>query len=351
MRAGIDVSLTDPDATEEERRQATQVLSESILQAEALIQSLLALARSEQASEARMEVDLAEIVAQSLAEVTEGIEERGLQLDAALEPVYVLGDPPLLRVLAANLLRNAVAYNRPRGTIDVAVKATPDGAELRVSNTGDVVLEDEVAGLFEPFRRSRASRSTGAGLGLAIAKSVTEAHHGSIGANANESGGLSVRVSLPAPHQVASSAEAGRGGHSRRRGLRGLLFVFLVICGLAAAAGYAAFAGAVSVARVPIVHESDAKVGRAVQAFPLVWSGMAESNVLRVAGEPSWAAPSRVCPVKTTVGIAATQCWPGQRCLEYGDIESDQSVEFCFQGGLVRKKWWSGRAWQEIVDH
>jgi signal transduction histidine kinase len=79
------------------------------------------------------------------------------------------------------------------------VKLTADGT-LTVSNTGPVVPPEQVASLFEPFRRlagERLDHGGGAGLGLTIARSIVAAHGGSIEASANPGGGLTVDVRLP----------------------------------------------------------------------------------------------------------------------------------------------------------
>ena len=68
-------------------------------------------------------------------------------------------------------------------------------------NTGDDVPPDEVAALFEPFRRRsgvRIDHSGGAGLGLSIARSITRAHGGTIRARPRSEGGLIVDIELPA---------------------------------------------------------------------------------------------------------------------------------------------------------
>ena len=140
MRAAVEVSLSDPAASEDERREATATLLESVQRSGHLVQSLLALARSEAAAEVRVEVDLAELAAAALEEVSGGIEERGLRLRTALQPAVVRGDPALLRTLALNLLRNAFEHNRARGEISLAVDRVEEHARLRVSNTGAVVL-------------------------------------------------------------------------------------------------------------------------------------------------------------------------------------------------------------------
>jgi signal transduction histidine kinase len=349
MRAGIDVTLTDPEASEDERRAATATLVESIDRSDALIRSMLALARSDQALEERVSIDLAEVVAQSLAEVAEQIDAKGLELRTDLTHATVCGDPALLRTMAANLLRNAVVYNRQRGSLTISVQERQHSATMTVSNTGHVVLDDEVESLFEPFRRSRASRSTGAGLGLAIVKSVVASHGGSVTAVARPAGGLDVEVLLPLDRAILAAAGEPRTTRPWRRwGFIGMFWA-LTSCGVATGTGYAAFAGALAVARVPVVDRSDKQAEHGAQAFPLVWAGMSEDNVRRVAGAPTWAAPSSVCAFHFRKGIGLAPCWPGQRCLQYGDVDSTRSVEFCFRGGLVGKQIWQGKRWDIVT--
>ncbi|HTJ37268.1 MAG TPA: HAMP domain-containing sensor histidine kinase [Dactylosporangium sp.] len=123
--------------------------------------------------------------------------EAGLTITAQLHPRVVLGEQVLLERLITNLVQNAIKYNRPEGTIDVRVGDSP---ALVIANTGDDVPPDEVSALFEPFRRRSATRidhSGGAGLGLAIARSITRAHDGTIAASSTGRDGLRVEVNFP----------------------------------------------------------------------------------------------------------------------------------------------------------
>jgi signal transduction histidine kinase len=122
-------------------------------------------------------------------------DEAGITIVSRLSPRLVLGEQVLLERLVTNLVQNALKYNRPDGTIEVEVADT-----LIVTNTGDDVPPDEVAALFEPFRRRSATRidhSGGAGLGLAIARSITRAHDGTIAASSTGHDGLRVEVTFP----------------------------------------------------------------------------------------------------------------------------------------------------------
>jgi signal transduction histidine kinase len=119
----------------------------------------------------------------------------GLTVRRDLRPAPVTGSRVLLERLAANLVENAVRHNVAGGWVDVAT----DGATLTVRNGGPSVPPDQVAGLFEPFRRLAADRvgsTRGHGLGLSIVEAVTTAHRGTVRAEALAGGGLSVTVEL-----------------------------------------------------------------------------------------------------------------------------------------------------------
>ncbi|MGC5053524.1 sensor histidine kinase [Micromonospora sp. DT48] len=164
---------------------------------ERLIEGLLALSESDQGLRSRTAQRLDQVVAGVLAAYQDRITEAGVTVQSHLEPRTVLGERVLLERLVTNLVENAIKYNRPGGTITVTVGRSP---ALTVVNTGQVVPAEAVSGLFEPFRRlarDRTNHSGGAGLGLAIARSITQAHDGLISARPAEYGGLRVDVELP----------------------------------------------------------------------------------------------------------------------------------------------------------
>jgi signal transduction histidine kinase len=114
-----------------------------------------------------------------------------------LVPRVVMGEAVLLERLVANLVQNAIKYNRPGGCVAIGVGETP---ALRVTNTGMAVAAEDVPALFEPFRRhsgTRIDHSGGAGLGLTIVRSIAQAHDGTVTATAGRDGGLEVDVFMP----------------------------------------------------------------------------------------------------------------------------------------------------------
>ena len=202
IRAEVDVALADPDASAAELRETAERVRTATERSERLIESLLTLSRSEADAVARPEaVDLAAAVELALEGVAGELREQGIEVRTDLGCARAQGDRRLIERLVANLVENAARHNAPGGWIAVTTRRG-DGdrlARLRVENSGTVVPSERVDGLLEPFQRlARHAPGSGAGLGLSIVRSVTDAHGGSLSVEARPEGGLRVDVRLPA---------------------------------------------------------------------------------------------------------------------------------------------------------
>ncbi len=128
-----------------------------------------------------------------------------LAMPAGAGPVTVLADHTRLKQVLLNLLSNAIKYNRVGGAVRVACAqppAGPDGRHLlriSISDDGPGLDGGQQARLFDPFERLDASRSTveGAGLGLAVSRSLVQAMDGRIGLDSARGHGSTFWVELP----------------------------------------------------------------------------------------------------------------------------------------------------------
>ncbi|MFF7708339.1 heavy metal sensor histidine kinase [Pseudomonas sp. NPDC007930] len=115
---------------------------------------------------------------------------------------HLAGDRGLLRRALANLLENALRYTPAGGEVRVIIEHTEGVATLAVFNTGPQVPAEQLARLFDRFYRADPARAAAAGshhagLGLAITRSIAQAHGGTLTAEAAE-GGMAFTLALPA---------------------------------------------------------------------------------------------------------------------------------------------------------
>ena len=199
MRTAIDVTLAKPGRTAAQLEATAVRVRDAVGRAEHMIDALLTLAVSDRRELAADEpFDLATAAEDAVEEAAADIASLGLRLDADLAPAETTGDPHLLERMIGNLVANAVRHNSPGGEIMLASGMRDGQAFFHVANSGPVVPDDVIPSLFEPFTRAerRTGNSGGAGLGLAIARSVAMAHGTTVQARSRPGGGLDVLVTM-----------------------------------------------------------------------------------------------------------------------------------------------------------
>ncbi|HLJ66398.1 MAG TPA: HAMP domain-containing sensor histidine kinase [Chloroflexota bacterium] len=152
-----------------------------------LIDDLFELARIESGSlELRLQaVPLPALVAETVAGLQLQAHEKGIDLHAEWEgdlPPLAIDGPRMQRVLT-NLIQNALRHTPAGGRVDVCVARANGRVMLSVTDSGEGIAAEDRQHVFERFYRGEKSRSRergGAGLGLAIARGIVEAHHGTI---------------------------------------------------------------------------------------------------------------------------------------------------------------------------
>ncbi len=146
-------------------------------------------------------IDLAAVAAQVVEEHQPFAKGAGLDLSLqAAGAVPVLGDADRLVRVLENLVVNACKFSPSGGEVRVGVAPEGEEAVLTVADTGIGVSEAERARLFERMYRAPGAidrHVEGAGLGLAIAKAIVEAHSGTITLDSTPGAGTLVRVAMP----------------------------------------------------------------------------------------------------------------------------------------------------------
>lgn len=112
--------------------------------------------------------------------------------------LLALADPQRLQQVFTNLLTNACKYNRPDGQVVLAARRSGDQVLIEITDTGMGLSEDEIAQLFQPFKRAASSAHIeGTGLGLYIVKQLVERMHGHISVHSEKGQGSCFTVALP----------------------------------------------------------------------------------------------------------------------------------------------------------
>ena len=121
-----------------------------------------------------------------------------LQTEPANGPVLIVGDEQLLMQMLVNLVENAIRHCGPDTVINLGTNISADVPELRVSDSGPGIPENERSNVLRRLYRLEKSRTTsGNGLGLALVKAVVEIHGAGIELTDNQPG-LQVRIVFPA---------------------------------------------------------------------------------------------------------------------------------------------------------
>jgi signal transduction histidine kinase len=210
MLTTLEVSLRKA-RTAEEYRETLAECRDLVKQMTQLVGRLLTLtwldARSDQLRHEA--VDAGDVADQCAALVRPLARANGLKLEVHRElPVRLTTDPDKLREVIANLMHNAIEYNRPAGSVDVSVRRAGTGLDLEVSDTGIGIAAEHRDHIFERFYRADPSRqATGlhAGLGLAIVRGYVELMGGTISVESELGRGSTFRVRIPSAENGTSS--------------------------------------------------------------------------------------------------------------------------------------------------
>lgn len=183
-----------------EHREALEAHLEQYDRLNRMIESLLFLARADGETAAPETRPLAggplvREVAEFFAPLAE---ESGLALTVSGEAT-LRADESLLRMALSNLLANALRFTPPGGTVALAITPSDHGRTVvTVADTGCGIAPEHLAKIFDRFYRVEAARSSGgAGLGLALVRTIMTLHHGTVTATSQVGRGTTFHLEFP----------------------------------------------------------------------------------------------------------------------------------------------------------
>jgi signal transduction histidine kinase/ribosomal protein L7/L12 len=188
--------LRDPQTA----REGVAAIRQESERMQKLAEALLALTRGDEGAPLEIEDHDLAAVAEEAARTarTAAGEKLAVRYLPEERPVNASFDRDRIREATSILLDNAVRYTPEGGKVTVAVREANGWADLEVSDTGVGIPEDQLPLIFERFYRADPSRAaSGAGLGLAIARQIAEAHGGKIEVESTPGEGSTFRLLLP----------------------------------------------------------------------------------------------------------------------------------------------------------
>jgi signal transduction histidine kinase len=165
----------------------------------------LSLAESGALALYREAVDIGALVRETVDSFASQADPLGVTLETHVPDglPQVNADPVRAREILANLIANAIRYTPRGGRVDIVARAEDAGVAVDVRDTGAGIAPDRIGRIFDRFYKSAESR--GAGLGLAIAKQLVEAHGGQISATSVVGQGTVIHFTLPLDESRAAS--------------------------------------------------------------------------------------------------------------------------------------------------
>ncbi|MFK8067663.1 MAG: ATP-binding protein [Gammaproteobacteria bacterium] len=146
--------------------------------------------------------DLSDILNRVIDQYQPRLEKQNLTLGILInsEPVFISGDEQRLVQLFSNLLENTIKYTDQNGQVIIACEQDQNNAVVRFEDSSPGIPKENLSKIFDRLYRvenSRNRKTGGAGLGLAIATSIVEAHQGEIIASNSDLGGLKIKIKIP----------------------------------------------------------------------------------------------------------------------------------------------------------
>ena len=181
---------------DDKNRRRAEIIVEQVNRITELIQALLGMARPDERVHVKM--DVADVIAKSLAFYEERFAKLNIEVERAFETVpAIVGDPNRLQQAFLNLFVNAADAMVDGGTLRISIASPrPKEVEIRVEDSGSGISADQLSKVFEPFYTTK-QRGHGTGLGLLVAKGIVDEHNGTIDVESTLGQGTTFLIRLP----------------------------------------------------------------------------------------------------------------------------------------------------------
>ena len=215
IQTAAEVTLERQVRADWEYREALTIVNEQSTRLSGMVEDMFVLARADAGGQrlTKRLLYVDEIVAECVRAVSVVAATRNTRLTTVLQAdVSVEADDGLLRQLVTNLLDNAVRYTPPGGSVTVIVDTDESSANIKVSDTGPGIRLADRDRVFERFVRLDPARSatSGAGLGLPIARWIAEQHGGTLTVEPHPARGCVFIARLPLKHHQRNGTLASR---------------------------------------------------------------------------------------------------------------------------------------------
>lgn len=202
MRSENEVALMDPKLSLADAKQQLKSNIEELENLTTLAEGLLRLAHTDNNSLPKVPVSASGLAETAVQRALPQAEKHGVLIKSTVaKNAYVLADEVSATEALVTLLDNAIKYSPPKSTVHLTVKQDQKFIKFVVKDQGIGIAADELPHIFERFYRADSSRTkqgvSGYGLGLAIAKSIANAHNGSVTATSTVGKGSTFTLSLP----------------------------------------------------------------------------------------------------------------------------------------------------------
>jgi two-component system, OmpR family, sensor histidine kinase KdpD len=147
----------------------------------------------------RREVNSLELVGDVVNQYKKDTNQHVFEIETPTSGIVILADRHLMRMVLEQLLDNAIKYACPHSRISVGVRDDEVETIISVHNEGSFIPREERQRIFERFYRGLGSehRAAGTGIGLSVARRITEAHHGRIWVDSDPEAGTTFFIALP----------------------------------------------------------------------------------------------------------------------------------------------------------